>query len=167
MCVILDTNAIGDVFSDPAPDRYAPLIRWLFRGDGVVVAGGRVLREITRNERAASRLRELQRTNRCVILRDAAIDAESRRLAGLVCSNDAHVVALAIVSGARLLVSEDEALRSDFCSARIVTRPRGKVYSSADHAHLLIHTTSCRRGRSARSGVRRVRRGRRGGDRDE
>jgi len=46
-------------------------------------------------------------------------------------SNDLHVLALARVSGARLLYSEDRKLQRDF--TKIL---RGKVYSKVDHQHL-------------------------------
>lgn len=45
-------------------------------------------------------------------------------------SNDAHVIALAQVTGARLLFSNDSALQSDFKNKLLIDQPRGKVYST-------------------------------------
>jgi len=60
-------------------------------------------------------------------------------------SNDSHVLALAIVSGARTLATFDNALAHDFRNADLISRPRGRVYRDpANHAHLLRHTpASC------------------------
>ena len=43
-------------------------------------------------------------------------------------SDDTHVLALALVSGARLLYPNDAALIKDFKNRRIVANPGGKVY---------------------------------------
>jgi hypothetical protein len=60
-------------------------------------------------------------------------------------SNDIHVLALAIVSGARTLATFDNALTRDFRNAAIINGPRGDIYRNpASHAHLLRHTpVSC------------------------
>lgn len=42
-------------------------------------------------------------------------------------SNDHHIVALARVSGARVLVSRDQALIRDFKDQRLISQPPGKV----------------------------------------
>ena len=66
-------------------------------------------------------------------------------------SDDPHVLALAIVSGARLLYSNDAALQRDFKDKRLIDSPRGKVYSTLEgnnfqraHQRLLQRTDLCR-----------------------
>jgi len=66
-------------------------------------------------------------------------------------SDDAHVVALAIVSGARLLYSKDVDLHEDFKNSKIISDPRGKVYSTYQsgefrgaHRKLLARRDLCR-----------------------
>ncbi|MBV8524835.1 MAG: PIN domain-containing protein, partial [Acetobacteraceae bacterium] len=55
-----------------------------------------------------------------------------------ITSNDRHILALAIVSRARILFTRDEKLMDDFTNKVIISRPRGKCYSSAvKHTHLL------------------------------
>lgn len=56
---------------------------------------------------------------------------------GQLRSNDPHILALARASGARLLYTADKDLIADFKNPRIVSRPRGKVYSGAANARLL------------------------------
>ena len=58
-------------------------------------------------------------------------------------SNDHHVIALARVSGARVLFTEDKALMRDFGDLRLL-RPKGKVYRRPSHSRLLVHRRGCR-----------------------
>ena len=66
-------------------------------------------------------------------------------------SDDEHVVALALVSGARLLYTNDAALIDDFKNREVVAAPRGKVYTTVKddrvtktHRRLLADRTLCR-----------------------
>ena len=66
-------------------------------------------------------------------------------------SNDIHVIALAQISGARLLYSNDQALHEDFGNKLLIDRPRGKVYSTNErkdftnaHRRLLNNRNLCR-----------------------
>ena len=70
---------------------------------------------------------------------------------GRCLSNDAHIIALGQISGARLLYSNDKALHEDFGNKRLIDRPRGKVYSTNErkdftniHARLLNNRNLCR-----------------------
>jgi predicted nucleic acid-binding protein len=58
-------------------------------------------------------------------------------------SDDAHVLALARASGARVLCTHDEDLQADFKNLEIVPRPKGKIYKNQDHARLLGHNQIC------------------------
>ena len=92
------------------------------------------------------------------IMRTAKEDEVAARTQDLeelgVCrSDDPHVVALAQVSGARLLYSNDIDLHRDFTSKTLVDDPRGKVYSTNKskeftdaHQRLLRRKDLCRRG---------------------
>ena len=63
---------------------------------------------------------------------DEAAEAETVRMAEQkACgSNDAHVIALALVSGARLLYSNDKDLGNDFGNKKLIKNPQGKVYTT-------------------------------------
>jgi len=54
-------------------------------------------------------------------------------------------IALARVNGARVLCSEDGALWTDFKNQRLINKPRGRIYRTAQHARLLCHTKAYRR----------------------
>jgi hypothetical protein len=51
-------------------------------------------------------------------------------------SNDVHILALARVSGARVLFLRDNNLHSDFKNTKIL-RPKGKIYQGQRHKKLL------------------------------
>ena len=77
--------------------------------------------------------------------------AEALRRNDICTSNDEHVIALALVSGARLLYTNDQALIDDFKNRDIVAGPRGKIYTTARndrftevHRRLLAEPDLCR-----------------------
>ena len=73
-------------------------------------------------------------------------------------SNDQHIIALAQVSGARLLYSDDGDLLEDFKNERLINNPQGKVYAARgdgslrdgrfepSHDRLLKRRNLCRTG---------------------
>ncbi len=84
---------------------------------------------------------------------DATVDEEARELesGNALRSDDAHIIALARVSGARLLYSNDHSLQQDFTDHRLVSNPRGKVFSTRQtsaltsaHRNLLANKNLCR-----------------------
>ncbi|MDE2766415.1 MAG: hypothetical protein OXI25_08325, partial [Chloroflexota bacterium] len=58
---------------------------------------------------------------------EAARELESRNV---LRSDDPHIIGLARVSRARLLYSNDQLLQEDFNDHRLVSNPRGKVFST-------------------------------------
>lgn len=150
MCVIVDANVAALVFSPEPTEDYAPLRRWLDepRKDGRLVFGGKLSREFEKLGGARRYLRSLTQAGRALFFPDDRLDREQEQLArsGLLRSDDPHVLALARISGARTLCTNDEQLSEDFRDADLIAKPRGKVYKRAEHAHLLRHTASCGHG---------------------
>ena len=70
---------------------------------------------------------------------DERVDAETAiiKQQGLCRSDDPHVIALAKISGARLLCTSDEDLHADFKNPEIVNNPRGSIYQDQSHAPLI------------------------------
>lgn len=66
------------------------------------------------------------------ILDHAEVDARTSELRADCVSNDAHVVALAQISGARLLYSNDGDLHKDFGNKTFIDQPRGRIYSTKE-----------------------------------
>lgn len=142
MCLIVDANAAGRFLGEPSKIR-----EWLDSGKGNprLVAGGLLSDELYKLNSVKRLIIELNRLGK---LRQFSVKAIAEVSKGLKScrSNDKHVLALAILSGARTLASFDDALCADFRDPAIVTkRPRGHIYRDpAKHAHLLGHTSqSC------------------------
>lgn len=105
------------------------------------------MKELVKLDAVRRLLATLNRAGRLRSADAAQLRQEEDRLrAGRRCrSNDFHVLALAIASGARTLATFDKALSDDFKDARFINRPRGAIYRDpTKHAHLLCHTpASC------------------------
>ena len=73
------------------------------------------------------------------LIPDKDVDAEDKEVKkqGQCTSNDTHVIALALVSKARLLCSADHGLHADFKNPRIISNPRGRIYQTREHVDLL------------------------------
>lgn len=144
MCLIVDANAAGQFLGKPSS-----VINWLLgaKGDPRLVAAGKLVKELVRLDSVRRLLATLNRAGRLRPVDAAQLRQEEARLrAGRHCrSNDIHVLALAIASGARTLATFDDALSDDFKDKDLISRPRGRIYRDPkNHAHLLCHTpTSC------------------------
>ena len=98
-----------------------------------MVIGGKNEDELTQNSPGFRHWKsELQRAGRMTIKNKVEVNNRTEELIknNSCSSNDAHVIALAQVSGARLLYSNDNDLQKDFDNYRLIRRPRGKVYST-------------------------------------
>ena len=133
MCAIVDANVAYQVFGDDRPPAGIRFFDWLSSPRGQLVVGGKLRKELARNERFVKWLRSALRNGRARSVADEAVDdhAMGLRRQGVCRSNDVHVLALALVSGARLLYTNDSALIDDFGNREIVASPRGKVYTTA------------------------------------
>jgi hypothetical protein len=143
VCLIVDANVAPSYLAQPSA-----VIAWLLgeRGNPKLVAAGKLLEELALNADVRRRLVTLERAGRLRPADAEKLDIQARRLhaAGRCTSNDHHILALAIVSGARTLAPNDNALAADFKNKRIVDQPRGRVYRDREkHWPLLCHTKSC------------------------
>ena len=92
-------------------------------------------------------MRETQLAGAVVLADAEKVKACAQQFAagGAMVSDDPHVLALAFVSGARLLYTNDPRLQRDFTNPALI-RPRGKVYSTAVHRHFTdVHERLLRR----------------------
>ena len=131
MCIILDANMFGS-FDDPNNEDLKPVHRWLSKQYGKIVYSDT---PTLRNEwkRGGSRLLErLRQDGSLKLVSKSDVEARRESLAGRIQSNDEHIVALALVAAAKVLVSNDQALHQDFKNL-----VGGSVYQTKSHAHLL------------------------------
>ncbi len=133
MCAIVDANVAFEVFGGkrtPAGIRFRD---WLDGGRGQLVVGGKVLEELVRNRNFARWLLEARRMSaRVRQIGGERIREHQEELArsGVLRSDDEHVIALALVSGARLLYTDDARLQHDFANLAVMRDPPGRIYTS-------------------------------------
>ena len=131
MCAVLDANISGELFARDRPPIADLFFSWMNQR-GLIVVGGEQLHELQRNENASKWLLQGRLAGN---VQEAPLDLvndkieELRRRSDLL-SDDHHVLAVALVAGARLLFSNDRNLQADFTNRDIVDPP-GKVYTSA------------------------------------
>ena len=132
MCAILDNDVVHQVFGQHRPAAGKAFFNWIDSGGGRLVGGGRLFEELADNENFRAWWQEATASGRVERVSDEAVEAETVRLAERkACrSNDEHVIALALVSGARLLYSNDRDLGDDFRNKKLIENPPGKVYTT-------------------------------------
>lgn len=144
MCIVIDANLAAAAFQEPILEEYRPIFDWLNNG-GRLVFGGKLTKELLRIGHVSRRLRALNQAGIALQCTADEIALEEALLSesSLITSNDRHILALARLSGARILCTDDQALQADFKNLEIVPRPKGKIYKCAQHSHLLKHTNQC------------------------
>lgn len=151
VCAIIDANVASEVFGTNRPEAGAKFFDWINGGNGRLFVGGQLLQELERTA-AGNWAREALTSGRIRKVRESEVAAKTRQLQdeGRCRSDDPHILALAIVSGARLLYSNDGDLQHDFKDKRLIDKPRGKVYSTREypsfqqsHARLLQRKDLC------------------------
>lgn len=145
MCIIIDANVASLAFRDHLHADARPVRDWIDSGDGRVVYGGQLAQELFEIEAGRRWLLQATRAGRAIQVPDADVSRKQTEIdrSGLCESDDSHVIALAQVSGARLLYSNDTRLHRDFRNRHLISRPRGSIYQTLDHADLLRKTV-CR-----------------------
>lgn len=154
MCAILDKNVVHEVFGENRPSAGVEFFEWLNSGKGLLVLGGKLRQELVENRKFKEWLPEAVRAGRIRTYNDETVNGKTNEpnLTQSCKSNDRHIVALAQISGARLLYSNDDNLRRDFKHKALIDKPRGKIYSTRQsknfqpsHARLLNDSNLCKR----------------------
>lgn len=142
MCLIIDTNVAHRVFFDPHDDDFKDVHSLPFEETSTslrIAYGGPLADEYFQSERIRRIILQLDRAGRTRPVARERVDAEMSRVvaSGECVSDDEHVIALAIAAGVRVLVSHDQNLHADFTNPKLLANPRGKVFQTAKHRHLL------------------------------
>ena len=155
MCAIVDANVASEVFGSKPPPAGKKFFEWLDKGSGRLVVGGKLLEELEKS--SADFIywgRGALLAGRMRIVNKREVDARTEQIQreNKIRSDDPHVIALAQVSGARLLYSNDGDLQKDFRNEKLIDDPRGNVYSTRrdknfqrSHDGLLKNKKLCRR----------------------
>ena len=147
MCAILDNSTRDEVFGNAPTDRGRFFFEWISQGRGRLAIGGTKLRAelggSTRQPGSANfrrwlptaiRLGRVMQPDNDDVVDMAASDLEAQ---GNCLSDDPHILALARHIGARLLYSNDQALRDDFTNRAIIGGVRGKIYPNTGYQEFL------------------------------
>lgn len=131
MCAIVDANVQQEVFGSDRPEAGRKFFDWIDAKPGRLVVGGKLLEELFKTP-AREYVRQAINAGAITRVKESAIEETSLKLqnASRCLSDDPHVVALAQLSGARLLYSNDIDLMQDFRDKTLIDHPRGKIYST-------------------------------------
>ena len=133
MCAIIDANVASEVFGSSPQPAGKEFLDWVNKGSGRLVSGGKLLQEL---ESASPGFRQWAATaisaGKMRLANAGEVDSRTTELLRQQrCrSNDPHVIALAQVSGARLLYSNDTTLHADFKDRSLIDNPAGSVYTT-------------------------------------
>ena len=134
MCAILDNNVRDEVFGENQSEAGKYFFDWLSSGNGKLVVGGALLRELGGYGRFVQWLQQAVNSGIAILVPDSDVETETERLNSQSnCrSDDEHVLGLAIVSGARLLFTNDRDLQDDFKDRQIIPGIRGRIYTTIE-----------------------------------
>ena len=132
MCSILDASVRDEVFvlKGQRSEASENFFRWIHKGKWRLVIGGKLKKELyekgkfrewARQAIIAGLLREIDKEKVQVRTKKLKNQGEHK-------SNDPHVLALAQISGARLLYVNDRKLEADFKNKKLIDNPEGKLY---------------------------------------
>lgn len=133
--LIIDAN-VAHEFQQPSAEAKA-ILQWI-KSKGSVAIGGKNLEEL-QNTKILPLILALKSAGKAKQFESSQINSLAASYTNnMLVSNDAHIIALAIVSNARLLFSRDQPLQEDFKNPKVLNHPRGKCFTNAaSHQHLL------------------------------
>lgn len=138
MCLIIDANAVSLALDPDGDNDFTPVWKALVSRRARAVYGGKLAREYLKVAKLCDLIRRFDQIGVFRQIATSKVNAETAKVKTEACcvSDDEHIIALARVSGVRLLCSHDKALHDDFTNPKIL-RPRGSVYQNPSHAALI------------------------------
>ena len=140
MCVILDANTFGK-FRNPTDEDMTPVWKWLDNKNGKIVYSNTKKFEDEWERGGMSHLRDQMMRAGQLKLVSEGVQEKTDELEGEITSNDAHIIALALIAGVKVLVSYREGDRNLFTDFKNRQLVGGKVYTRKTHAHMLTKDT--------------------------
>jgi len=155
MCAIIDANVANEILSSSQSEAGFEFFKWIQDGHGKLISGGKNRHELNKcGEEYRQWASQARSSGMLVEVSDQAVAKREEQLkhSGLIQSDDPHIIALAQLSGARLLFSNDLKLHKDFRKRELIDQPRGKIYSTSkgssfrgEHKSLLRNKNICKR----------------------
>lgn len=142
MCIIFDANCMGLLTSGDAS--MVPVSKYFLKNGSIAIGGGKLAGEYQNNRKMISLLNKLGQSGQVHRLPNDAVDRKQVEIETLknAASDDPHILAIAALSNARILVSHDQPLHQDFTSTLFFSQ-RGRVYQNQSHALLLVDLPRC------------------------
>lgn len=145
MCIVIDTNAFAHVFNQASRKHgsFKPVRDWIVNGKGKAVYGGtKYKKELARAKLYRSLFIELLRAAKAVEIDGKKIDRvgnEVKKRAKQKNLDDAHIVAIFIVSHCKLFCSADRSADKFVKDSSLYPKKhkRPKIYRELKHRHLL------------------------------
>ena len=131
MGAIVDASVSDQVFGSNRTEAGAKFFNWVNPEKCILITGGKAFRELC-DTSANKLIQELIFSGKMKKEDEQEVDALTTRLEdeGGFISDDPHILALAQISGARLLYSNDKKLHKDFKNKKLIDNPEGKIYST-------------------------------------
>lgn len=151
MCAIVDSDVVGEVFGNSDSPAGQGFFDWLNGGRGQLVVGGKLLDELAESRAFEEWASTATRFGRMTTLNRDKVQEQTRQIEHKAMheSNDPHVLAVAQLSGVRLLFTNDQALGRDFKSKSLIDKGRvyhTRVNKSFSKVHKrLLSTNVCHR----------------------
>ena len=134
MCAIIDNNVRDELVKQhpsPVGKHFRDVVSGSNRRLNLVV-GGKLLGELSGSQRVKRWIIDGIRSGYVVRIDDNKVDKATKAIASGCRSDDPHVIALAKVSGARLLFTRDHDLMADFGDKKLLGgRILGRIYTDA------------------------------------
>ncbi|MCY4227537.1 MAG: PIN domain-containing protein [Gammaproteobacteria bacterium] len=134
MCAILDANVASEIFGKRKSRAGEEFRKWLDSGSSALalVSGGKLADELKGNAHFRGWSRTAIQYGRFRLVDRAEVETQAAKLrqSRACISDDEHIIALAQISHARLLFSNDANLHKDFKDKSLIHDPEGKIYST-------------------------------------
>lgn len=145
MCVILDANTWHSVLGESSKDHcdFVALHNWIYKGQGRIVYGGtKYKEELSKAEKYLWMFIELGKIKKTVKICDNEVDQKQEEVENMLQNSnfdDAHIVAIVIISGCRLICSKNKRHIPFFKNKDLYPEKFGqvKIYNRQSHSKLL------------------------------
>lgn len=144
MCIVIDTNSLSCVFDQHNSQHcdFKPVLKWIRDGKGKIVYGGTSYeKELKTARRFVKIFLEFHKVNKVVVIEKATVDNKEKECKTLVNHrdfNDHHIISIIIVSGVKLVCTNDKRAIQFLTNTQFYARgKRPKVYTSKKNANLL------------------------------
>lgn len=155
MCLIIDTNTFASVFNEGCQDHeeFSPVKTWIMEGKGKAIFGGstyrKELKEALSYLKLFNTLKDIGKA--CEVPQEDVdeVEIQLKQLESHRDFDDAHIVAIAIVSKINLICSKDSRSHPFLKDRRFYPKgmKRPKIYTGKKNASLLTDknaATICR-----------------------